>query len=117
LYGSRKPNHERYKLTSIYEVSYDVTDGEFMRNEIPLVKYDVVANINELSVRNPNNLSLFMKSGFMTAYNEYKRIHRIGGGSNTANAARPVNTNQGHTDFFDGNNSITQFSFSTFIPY
>ncbi len=105
LYGSRKPNHERYKLTSIYEVSYDVTDGEFMRNEIPLVKYDVVANINELSVRNPNNLSLFMKSGFMTAYNEYKRIHRIGGGSNTANAARPVNTNQGHTDFFDGNNS------------
>lgn len=105
LYGSRKPNHERYKLTTIYEVSYDQTDGEFMRDEIPLTRYDVVANIGELSVRNTNNLSLFMKSGFMAAYDEYKRTHRIGGGANPTAAPRAAHANHSQVDFFSGNNS------------
>jgi len=105
LYGSRKPNHERYKLSIVYEVTYDATDGEFMRNEIPLAKYDITANINELSVRNANNLSLFMKSGFMNSYEEYKRNHRVGGGGNSATASRSVsNTNLQQFDLFAGNN-------------
>ena len=103
LYGSRKPNHERYKLTSIYEVSYDVTDGEFMRNEIPIAKYDVVANIGELSVRNKNILSLFMKNGFMNVYNEYKRSHNIGGA--TTNFVRAHSNPNLQMDLFDGNNA------------
>lgn len=106
LYGSRKPNHDRYKLTTVYEVSFDQTDGEFMRSEIPLTRYDVGANINELSVRNPGNLSLFMKSGFMTVYDEYKRTHRIGGGGSNSQSPRPsAGGNQPQVDFFSGNNS------------
>ena len=106
LYGSRKPNHERYKLTIAYEVTFDQTDGEFMRTEIPLTRYDVVANISELSVRNTGNLSLFMKSGFMTVYDEYKKTHRMGGGGSNAQSPRStVATNCQQVDHFSGNNA------------
>jgi len=88
LYGSRKPNHERYKVTSVYEVCYDVTDGEFMRNEMSLSKYDVIANINELSVRNKNNPSFFLKSNFMKVYDDYKNKHS--GGNNSKHVHRTI---------------------------
>ena len=77
LYGSRKPNHERYKLTRIYSVTYDDTDDEFMRKEIPLESFDVIQNIKELSIRNDNHPSLFLKSAFLNERNEYERKSNI----------------------------------------
>jgi len=84
LYGSRKPNHDRYKVTRIYQISFDDTDNEFMRKEIPLQSFDINQNINELSVRNENHPSLFLKSSFLKERDEYDRqsnIKRVGSSS------------------------------------
>jgi len=88
LYGSRKPNHVAYKLKYIYEVSYDESDGEFMRPEIPLSEFDVSKNMPILSVRYKDHPAPFMKSAFIAEYEEYKRVHRLGGQS-TNQVARP----------------------------
>jgi len=103
LYGSRKPKHERYKVTTIYEVEFDSTDGEFMRNEISLAKYDFNANIQELSVRNKNNLSLFMKTAFMKDYENYKNNHNVGGGKKIVQRNTTVHNQQ--YDIFAVNNA------------
>jgi hypothetical protein len=51
LYGSRKPCNEKYQLTRVFDVSYDTSDGEFMYPEIPVSNFDIVKNIQILSVR------------------------------------------------------------------
>jgi P4 family phage/plasmid primase-like protien len=79
LYGSRKPNYERYQLTHVYEVSFDDSDGEFMREEIPVKNFNVEQNIEKLSVRYENHLSLFMKSEFIARCEQFKTVNRIGG--------------------------------------
>jgi P4 family phage/plasmid primase-like protien len=89
LFGSRKPNHVSYKLKYVYEVSYDISDGEFMRPEIPLQDFDISKNMPILSVRYKNHLSPFMKTAFITEYEEYKRVNRLGNGqpiNSTTNA-------------------------------
>jgi len=77
LYGSRKPNHDRYKVTRIYQVSFDDTDGEFMRKEIPLQTFDVNANMKELTIRNDTHPSFFLKSSFLKERDEYDRKNNI----------------------------------------
>ena len=77
LYGSRKPNHDRYKLTRIYNITYDSTDDEIMRDEISLSKFDITSNINELSVRNENHPSLFYKSSFIKEREEFDRKNSL----------------------------------------
>jgi P4 family phage/plasmid primase-like protien len=79
LYGSRKPNHVSYKLKYVYEVSYDPSDGEFMRPEV--TDFDVAKNISLLSVRYKDHASPFMKTAFIREYDEYKRVHRLGAGT------------------------------------
>uniref|UniRef100_A0A6C0B662 SF3 helicase domain-containing protein n=1 Tax=viral metagenome TaxID=1070528 RepID=A0A6C0B662_9ZZZZ len=51
LYGSRKPNHNPYKLTYVYENRFDPGDKEFMTRLVPLEKFDVSQNIENLSAR------------------------------------------------------------------
>jgi P4 family phage/plasmid primase-like protien len=85
LYGSRKPNHDRYKLTHIYDVTYDSCDGEFMRKETPVMSFDIKENIRELSVRNDNHPSLFLKSTFLKEREEFDRtttLKKTGSSSN-----------------------------------
>jgi len=65
VYGSRKPGGDPYKLTKVYEVSFDTSDEEFCRVKIPIQKFDLKKNIIKLSARNPNNLSLFYKNEFI----------------------------------------------------
>ena len=90
LYGSRKPNHLSYKLTRIYNVRYDNSDGEFIREEMPLNSFDISRNIEQLSVRYKDHPSLFMKSSFITEYEQYKREHGIGGGGGVPAASSSV---------------------------
>jgi len=80
LYGSRKPGNEKYQLTRIFDVSYDVSDKEFMYPEIPLSSFDTVKNIQKLSVRYKDHPCLFMTSAFAKEYEEYKQVNRLGGG-------------------------------------
>jgi len=65
LYGSRKPYHDVYKLTYIYEITYDTDDGEFIRTNIDLKNFDVIENIEKLSARYTGHPSLFHTSEFI----------------------------------------------------
>ena len=100
LYGSRKPNHDRYKVTYIHEVGYDETDQEFMRKEVPLSSYDFVKNMYPLSVRNDSNPSLFLKTSFIKEHEEYKRINKLGGAGKINNAVpQTIRDVSRHDDF------------------
>uniref|UniRef100_A0A6C0E9X5 SF3 helicase domain-containing protein n=1 Tax=viral metagenome TaxID=1070528 RepID=A0A6C0E9X5_9ZZZZ len=78
LYGSRKPNYERYQLTRLFEVTYDESDGEFMRKELPVSGFDIGKNIEKLSVRYKGHQSLFMRNDFIKEYDEFKRVNQFG---------------------------------------
>ena len=78
LYGSRKPNYERYQLTHVFEVTFDDSDSEFMRKEIPIKSFNMEENLEKLSVRYENHLSLFMKSEFIARCEQFKTVNRIG---------------------------------------
>lgn len=51
LFGSRKPNHEAYKLKYIYQNVFDPADNEPMTTAIKLTDFDVVDKIKCLSAR------------------------------------------------------------------
>jgi len=90
LYGSRKPNHERYKLTYVYQVTYDSTDDEIMRNELSLSAFESYNNIHELSVRYEKHPSLFLKSSFLKQREEYERKNNLKTASHAIHKSVPV---------------------------
>ncbi len=65
LFGSRKPHHDAYRLTHIFKVSYDITDGEFQVPAVQLNDFDIVENIALLSARNPDLPKFFYTSAFL----------------------------------------------------
>ena len=70
LYGSKKPAHDIYKITYVYEINYDKNDGECTRDLIE----DYKPNIFEMSIRNKTHPSFEMKSSFMDEYNSMNAI-------------------------------------------
>ena len=82
LYGSRKPNHEPYKLTQVFEVKFDSGDGEFMKDKISLEKFDMDTNYKKLSVRYNDHPVLFLNPKFA---NEYDSLS-----TNRASRVRPT---------------------------
>jgi len=62
LFGSCKPQHEPYKLTRAYTVTFDTTDNEFMFDWT--ADYDFIENLNKLSARNTDNYFAFFTSKF-----------------------------------------------------
>jgi P4 family phage/plasmid primase-like protien len=110
LYGSRKPNHDRYQLTRVFEVTYDESDGEFMRKEISVSTFDIGKNIEKLSVRYRGHQSLFMRNDFIKEYDEFKRINQIRG---NLDGTRMNNTNARVQQFdilMDDSSSISKIS-------
>ena len=89
LYGSRKPNNDKYSLTRIFNVSYDPDDSELMVSEQLLSQFDIEKNMNKLSIRYKNHISLFMKNDFMVTYDEFKKKHNIGS-ENVRNNIRQI---------------------------
>jgi len=65
LYGSRKPHHDVYKVTHIYEITYDPDDGECMRNSIQLNEFDLLQNLYQLSARNPTHPSYIYSGEYL----------------------------------------------------
>lgn len=57
LYGSKKPNHEQYRLTGYYEIEYDSTDGELMCDDLNIKKFDMDKDFKKLSVRYKDHLA------------------------------------------------------------
>lgn len=77
LYGSRKPHHGRYSVSYIYDIGYDESDNEFIRDEIN----DVQGHLEELdwinlSVRNHNIPAFPLKTSFMPSYEKYLPVNK-----------------------------------------
>ena len=72
LYGSRKPGYDKYELTHVFQLTLDIDNQEFVRNEIPLNEFDIESNIYKMSVRYPDHDSLMMNSKCVNLYQELK---------------------------------------------
>lgn len=81
LYGSRKPHHDVYKLTYIYDVTFDPDDGELSRNPVELSSFNIIKNIEKLSARYSKHPSFFYT-------NEFIKIK--GNSGETSTASRPI---------------------------
>ena len=73
LYGSRKPDHDKYDLTHVYKLTVDVNDQEFIRREIPLEEFDIESNMTKLSVRYRNHPSLMMNNYAISLYKQFQQ--------------------------------------------
>ena len=74
LIGSSKPNHEAYKVTRVYNITFDIDDQEFIVDNVDMKTYDFEANIQKLSARYPSHYSPFMR-------NEFSEEHQKNGGT------------------------------------
>lgn len=72
LYGSKKPDHDKYALTRVYEYEYDTTDGEFMEVKVPVKKFNWVADFPKLSVRYTGHPQFFFKAEFIAIHEKSK---------------------------------------------
>jgi P4 family phage/plasmid primase-like protien len=72
LYGSKKPDHDKYVLTRCYEYEYDATDGEFMEVKIPVKKFNWASDFPKLSVRYTEHPQFFFKAEFIQIYDQNK---------------------------------------------
>uniref|UniRef100_A0A6C0DE30 SF3 helicase domain-containing protein n=1 Tax=viral metagenome TaxID=1070528 RepID=A0A6C0DE30_9ZZZZ len=84
LYGSRKPNYDRYSLTHVYEIEYNENSEDLDCHEIPINTFNIEKDFEKLSARYSKHLSLIMKNDFITRYEQFKMTN-----TNTFN-----NTNQ-----------------------
>ena len=71
LYGSKKPNHEMYKLTAAYNISYDPADQQFRMIPENMKIFDIPANVFKLSARYPDHYSTFFKSQFADEHAQF----------------------------------------------
>jgi P4 family phage/plasmid primase-like protien len=74
LYGSKKPDCDRYALTRIYEYEYDATDGEFMEVKIPVKKFNWNVDFPKLSVRYTKHPQFFFKADFIPVHDQAKNV-------------------------------------------
>lgn len=68
LYGSGKPNHEKYRLTSIYQITgYDTSDSEFRIRTVNIAETptQIKDNFLRLSARYTDHPSFFYTSSFL----------------------------------------------------
>ena len=81
LIGSRKPNHDKYKLTRLSRITIDPGDNEFIIRDIQISKIAMETEIHKMSVRYKSHPSLFMRNNFVTEYKEFtdnltKKVNR-----------------------------------------
>lgn len=96
LYGSCKPNHEAYQLTNVYNISYDINDGEMENNRGNVEEYLTMENFTKLSVRYSNHKEYFYSNVFTNAISQ---LQQSNGGEN-AGRKTPSPTNMiGNREF------------------
>jgi P4 family phage/plasmid primase-like protien len=88
LFGSRKPNHEKYSLTHVYEIAFNESDDDFEFSEIPINSFNIEKNIEKLSARYPNHPALFMKNDFVVKYDRFKETIRNNNNATATNQMR-----------------------------
>jgi hypothetical protein len=62
LFGSKKPNHDAYQLTYIYEAKFDTSVEEISIAPVSLTSFDIASNIHLLSVRYTKHPTFFLKN-------------------------------------------------------
>ncbi len=83
LFGSRKPNHDQYKLSQVYNIKFDRTDSEFIVKKIPISSFNIEKNIHKLSIRYTGHTSLFMKNSFVPIYEDFEKTNKNGSSSSS----------------------------------
>ena len=71
LYGSCKPHHEAYQLKYVYEITYDINDGEFENNHGDPASYLTFENLPKLSVRYKDHPQYFYTTSFANQIQEF----------------------------------------------
>ena len=115
LFGSRKPNHDAYKLTYIYHGKYDPSDEEISIPPFPLKSFDIANNIQLLSVRYRNHPTFLLKSSFIEEYNQYKNFR----GGNLVSNVKTKSINNDFTDFelSDINSYVSKITNATELEF
>jgi P4 family phage/plasmid primase-like protien len=70
LHGSRKPDHEPYQLTRVFQARYDEDEESLLYDTVD--DFNIEQNIAKLSVRYQNNISPIFKSTFIQEFKSYK---------------------------------------------
>lgn len=76
LYGSRKPGYEPYRLSKIFNITFDSGDGELICNTVNLETFHLKDNIEKLSARNSNNPGFIFKNDFLKKRQEFESENR-----------------------------------------
>jgi len=73
LFGSKKPNHQAYELTSYYKISKDPTDGKFCMEQQNIEKFDLKTNFAKLSVQYDKNPKFEINPSIANEYAKYSQ--------------------------------------------
>ena len=79
LYGSKKPSHEAYKLSIVYNISLDPTDDEWQIESVKVKDFMNEDNFKKLSVRYENHPHFIYKSDFIRQLDTHTTV--AGGGA------------------------------------
>lgn len=85
LVGSSKPNHDSYKVTRIYNITFDTDDQQFIIDTVDVKTYEMESNIHKLSARYSMHYSPFMRT-------EFSEEHKQNGGGAPIIKKRTTNT-------------------------
>ncbi len=77
LYGSCKPNHLAYKLTNVFNITYDSDDGELINQRGDVKQYLTEEGFKQLSVRYSKHIQCFYKSAFMNELDTLRNVNEI----------------------------------------
>ena len=73
LYGSNKPNHEKYSLTHIYNYEYDEDSELFTSKRIKIEKFKWQNEFQKLSVRYTDHPTFYLKSEFKSLCDKHDK--------------------------------------------
>ena len=72
LYGSRKPDHQAYSLTAIYEVRENTEEGVLLK-QVALSDFPLAKNIQQLSARYAHHPEFYHRSAYIQHLQGVKR--------------------------------------------
>jgi P4 family phage/plasmid primase-like protien len=95
LYGSCKPQNEKYRLKYVYEISLDEADDELTFNPLKLSVFETEDAFLKLSIRYKNHPSLFMTTKFA---DEMKSVSASSASSSSSSSTAMTNRVVSHTN-------------------
>ena len=81
LIGSSKPGHEAYRLTRIFNATYDASDRQFGVEYQDPMTFNMEKNIFKLSARYTEHYEPFMTNEFINEYNAVSKPRGAGSGA------------------------------------